>query len=98
MNSYPSSLRHPTQEPPRALLLRFGEYLLRRPDLGNLAVVQERNPCSDFTLAFGLQQIEDALLRRGPENVAAVFLEPITGSVAQLSKRMTSPRALTIGS
>jgi adenosylmethionine-8-amino-7-oxononanoate aminotransferase len=31
-------------------------------------------------VAFGLQQIEDALLLRGPENVAAVFLEPITGA------------------
>jgi adenosylmethionine-8-amino-7-oxononanoate aminotransferase len=31
-------------------------------------------------LAFGLQQIEDALLARGPENVAAVFLEPISGA------------------
>jgi adenosylmethionine-8-amino-7-oxononanoate aminotransferase len=31
-------------------------------------------------LAFGLKQIEDALIRRGPENVAAVFLEPITGA------------------
>jgi adenosylmethionine-8-amino-7-oxononanoate aminotransferase len=29
---------------------------------------------------FGLKQLEDALLRRGPENVAAVFLEPITGA------------------
>jgi adenosylmethionine-8-amino-7-oxononanoate aminotransferase len=31
-------------------------------------------------LAFGLQQIEAALLERGPENVAAVFLEPISGA------------------
>jgi adenosylmethionine-8-amino-7-oxononanoate aminotransferase len=31
-------------------------------------------------LAFGLQQIEDALIARGPENVAAVFLEPISGA------------------
>ena len=30
--------------------------------------------------AFGLQELEDALQRRGPENVAAVFLEPITGA------------------
>jgi adenosylmethionine-8-amino-7-oxononanoate aminotransferase len=29
---------------------------------------------------FGLREIEDALLRRGPENVAALFLEPITGA------------------
>jgi adenosylmethionine-8-amino-7-oxononanoate aminotransferase len=36
---------------------------------------------SDET-AFGLQQIEDALLARGPENVAAVFLEPISGASA----------------
>jgi adenosylmethionine-8-amino-7-oxononanoate aminotransferase len=27
-----------------------------------------------------VKQIEDALLRRGPQNVAAVFLEPITGA------------------
>jgi len=31
-------------------------------------------------LAFGLAQIEQALLARGPENVAAVFLEPISGA------------------
>lgn len=31
-------------------------------------------------LAFGLQQIEDAIIARGPENVAAVFLEPISGA------------------
>ena len=30
--------------------------------------------------AFGLSQIENALISRGPENVAAVFLEPITGA------------------
>jgi adenosylmethionine-8-amino-7-oxononanoate aminotransferase len=34
----------------------------------------------DEEVAFGLDQIEQALLRRGPENVAAVFLEPITGA------------------
>src|SRR5215207_8603247 len=43
MSSYPSSLRHPTQEPPRALLLRFGQYLLWWSNLGNLAVVEERD-------------------------------------------------------
>lgn len=32
--------------------------------------------------AFGLRQIEDALVSRGPENVAAVFLEPISGASA----------------
>jgi adenosylmethionine-8-amino-7-oxononanoate aminotransferase len=31
-------------------------------------------------LAFGLDQIESALVERGPENVAAVFLEPISGA------------------
>ena len=31
-------------------------------------------------LAFGLAQIEQALVARGPENVAAVFLEPISGA------------------
>lgn len=31
-------------------------------------------------VAFGLRQIEDALVARGPENVAAVFLEPISGA------------------
>jgi adenosylmethionine-8-amino-7-oxononanoate aminotransferase len=31
-------------------------------------------------LAFGLDQVESALLERGPENVAAVFLEPISGA------------------
>lgn len=31
-------------------------------------------------LTFGLSQIEDALLLRGPENVAAVFLESISGA------------------
>lgn len=33
-------------------------------------------------LAFGLRQIEDALLSRGPEKVAAVFLEPVSGASA----------------
>lgn len=33
-------------------------------------------------VAFGLRQIEDALVARGPENVAAVFLEPISGASA----------------
>ena len=31
-------------------------------------------------LTFGLAQIEQALVSRGPENVAAVFLEPISGA------------------
>jgi adenosylmethionine-8-amino-7-oxononanoate aminotransferase len=31
-------------------------------------------------VAFGLKELEDALARRGPENVAAIFLEPITGA------------------
>ncbi len=31
-------------------------------------------------LVFGLKQIEDAIVARGPENVAAVFLEPISGA------------------
>ena len=35
---------------------------------------------ADEEVAFGLDQIEKALVRRGPENVAAVFLEPITGA------------------
>lgn len=34
----------------------------------------------DEEVAFGLDQIEQALIRRGPENVAAVFLEPVTGA------------------
>jgi adenosylmethionine-8-amino-7-oxononanoate aminotransferase len=33
-------------------------------------------------LAFGLDQIEQALVSRGPENVAALFLEPISGASA----------------
>jgi adenosylmethionine-8-amino-7-oxononanoate aminotransferase len=33
-------------------------------------------------LAFGLGQIEDAIVSRGPDRVAAVFLEPITGASA----------------
>ncbi len=33
-------------------------------------------------LRFSLGQIEDALVSRGPENVAAVFLEPISGASA----------------
>ncbi|MFL6178915.1 MAG: aspartate aminotransferase family protein [Actinomycetes bacterium] len=35
---------------------------------------------SEEEVTFGLKEIEDALLRRGPENVAALFLEPITGA------------------
>ncbi len=35
---------------------------------------------ADEELTFGLRQIEDALVARGPENVAAVFLEPISGA------------------
>ncbi len=31
-------------------------------------------------LRFGLEQIEDALVSRGPDHIAAVFLEPITGA------------------
>jgi adenosylmethionine-8-amino-7-oxononanoate aminotransferase len=34
----------------------------------------------DEEVTFGLQQLETALLARGPESVAAVFLEPITGA------------------
>jgi len=33
-------------------------------------------------LAFGLAQIEDAIVARGAENVGAVFLEPISGASA----------------
>ena len=47
-------------------------------------------PCADIRsgrdadeeLAFGLAEIERAVLERGPDNVAAVFLEPITGASA----------------
>ena len=33
-------------------------------------------------LHFGLEQIEDAVVSRGPDHVAAIFLEPITGASA----------------
>jgi adenosylmethionine-8-amino-7-oxononanoate aminotransferase len=33
-------------------------------------------------LRFGLDQIEDAIVTRGPDHVAAVFLEPISGASA----------------
>jgi adenosylmethionine-8-amino-7-oxononanoate aminotransferase len=44
----------------------------------NADIRAERTP--EEETQFGLQQLEDALLRRGPENVAAIFLEPITGA------------------
>jgi adenosylmethionine-8-amino-7-oxononanoate aminotransferase len=56
-------------------------------------VVLEQNavaqaPCADIRsgrseveeLAFGLAQVEDGILARGADNVAAVFLEPISGA------------------
>jgi len=54
--------------------------------LGQNAVAQAPNSniragrSPEEELAFGLQQIEDAIVARGPENVAAVFLEPTTGA------------------
>jgi adenosylmethionine-8-amino-7-oxononanoate aminotransferase len=33
-------------------------------------------------LAFGLEQVEEAIVSRGPDHVAAVFLEPISGASA----------------
>ena len=44
----------------------------------NADIRSGRTPEEEVT--FGLKEIEDALLRRGPENVAALFLEPITGA------------------
>jgi adenosylmethionine-8-amino-7-oxononanoate aminotransferase len=44
----------------------------------NADIRSGRTPEEEVT--FGVKQIEDALLRRGPQNVAAVFLEPITGA------------------
>ena len=56
--------------------------------LDDNAVVQA--PCADIRsgrrdeeeLTFGLAELERAILKRGPRNVAAVFLEPITGASA----------------
>ena len=56
--------------------------------LDDNAVVQA--PCADIRsgrsdeeeLTFGLAELERAILERGPQNVAAVFLEPITGASA----------------
>jgi adenosylmethionine-8-amino-7-oxononanoate aminotransferase len=39
-----------------------------------------RSPAQE--LAFGLEQMEDAIVSRGPEHIAAVFLEPISGASA----------------
>jgi adenosylmethionine-8-amino-7-oxononanoate aminotransferase len=39
-----------------------------------------RSPAEE--LGFGLDQIEDAIVSRGAENIAAVFLEPISGASA----------------
>ncbi len=56
------------------------------PVIANHAVAQA--PCSDIRarrtqaeeLAFGLTQIEQAILTRGADRVAAVFIEPISGA------------------
>ncbi len=44
----------------------------------NADIRSHRSPSEE--LAFGLQQIEDALVARDPDNVAAIFLEPISGA------------------
>lgn len=46
----------------------------------NADIRSGRTPAEE--LVYGLQQIERALIARGPENVAAVFLEPISGASA----------------
>ena len=44
----------------------------------NADIRSHRSPSEE--LSFGLQQIEDALVARDPDNVAAIFLEPISGA------------------
>ncbi|MCZ3386460.1 MAG: aspartate aminotransferase family protein [Actinomycetia bacterium] len=46
----------------------------------NSDIRSDRTPTEEAT--FGLREIEIALRARGPENVAAVFLEPISGASA----------------
>jgi adenosylmethionine-8-amino-7-oxononanoate aminotransferase len=59
------------------------ELLLDKNAIAQVAGADIRARRSDEDeLRFGLEQIEDAIVSRGPDHVAAVFLEPITGASA----------------
>jgi len=59
------------------------ELLLEKSPIAQVAGVDIRARRSEAEeLRFGLEQIEDAIVSRGPDHVAAVFLEPITGASA----------------
>jgi len=59
------------------------ELLLEKSAVAQVAGADIRARRSDQAeCRFGLDQIEDAIVSRGPDHVAAVFLEPISGASA----------------
>jgi adenosylmethionine-8-amino-7-oxononanoate aminotransferase len=59
------------------------ELVLEKNAIAQVAGVDIRARRSEKDeLRFGLEQIEDAIVSRGPDHVAAVFLEPISGASA----------------
>jgi len=59
------------------------ELLLEKNAIAQVAGADIRAQRSDEAeCRFGLDQIEDAIVSRGPDHVAAVFLEPISGASA----------------